>query len=316
MPPLEHSTATTAAMRQVLLALLPGTALYVWLFGLGVLSNIALAICFAFGCEWLALRWRRQPLEPQLFDGSTLITALLFALALPPFMPVWLLLIGSAGAVLIAKHCYGGFGRSSFNPAMAGYALVLVLFPAQLAQWPSLHEIDGITGATALDLFRQKGANTVAAWWQSHPQFGRWGGSGWEWLNLLFLGGGLYLLQRKIIGWHAPFGMLVALGLLAAICYDGGSSASSGSPLMHWLSGATMLAAFFIVTEPVTSPAGKRAQLAYGALIGTVVFAIRYSGGHADGVAFAILLGNACVPLLDRLGLAAARRARIGGISP
>ncbi len=241
-----------------------------------------------------------------LLDGSALITATLIALALPPFAPWWIILIASAVAILLGKHCYGGLGQNVFNPAMAGYALVLLAFPAQLAQWPALaataaQHLDGYTSATVLDTFKQNHAFTVADWWRQHAQFGEWGGYGWEWINLAFLGGGAFLLWRKIFSWHIPVAMLATLGLCAAAFYDNGSSASAGSPLFHWLSGATMLGAFFVATDPATAASTKLGRLLYGAMIGALIFTIRHAGHYADGVAFAVLGANAAALLLDRI---------------
>lgn len=289
-------------MRQVVLALLPGIGIAIGFLGWGVLFNIVLAALCAALCEALALFARKRPIKSTLRDGSVLITAALLGLALPPFAPWWLILCGATVAMLLAKHAYGGLGKNSFNPAMVGYIAVLLTFPAQLAHWPAIAQpLDGYTMATALDAFKQNRAFTVADWWHAHAQFGRWGGYGWEWINLAFLGGGLYLLQQKIIGWQIPAAMLLALGFSAAVFYDNGSSASGGSPLFHWLSGATMLGAFFIATDPVTAAKTNRGKLCYGALIGILVYTIRRWGHYADGIAFAVLLGNAVAPLLDKL---------------
>ena len=290
-------------MLRVLLAMLPGIAVSVLYLGFGVLVNIALAALFASAFELTAqsLRGRQRPLRKQ--DGSVWVSAALIGLAIPPSAPWWIVLIAAAGAILLAKHAYGGLGQNIFNPAMAGYALVLVLFPAQLSgHWPAPEgQFDGYTMATALDMFKQNHSLTIDEWWRAHAQFGDWGGYGWEWINLAFLCGGLYLLQQKIFSWHTPVCLLVAMGLLAALFYDNGSSGSAGSPLYHWFSGATMLGAFFVATDPVTAPVSKRGLMLYGALIGALIFCIRAAGQYPDGVAFAVLLANAVTPLLDRL---------------
>lgn len=289
-------------MRAVLLAMLPGIVVTIWFLGAGVAFNIILAALFSIGFETLALYLRKEPIIPQLRDGSVLITALLLSLALPPFAPWWIILCGCAGAILLGKHCYGGLGQNIFNPAMTGYVLMLLAFPAQLAHWPvPTPRFDGYTMATALDTFHQNKAFTVQAWWQSHAQFGQWGGYGWEWINLAFLGGGLYLLWQKIFSWHIPVAMLAALGFCAAMFYDNGSSASAGSPLYHWLTGATMLGAFFIATDPATAATTPISRLIYGALIGVLIFAIRTWGHYPDGVAFAVLFANGATLLLDKL---------------
>jgi electron transport complex protein RnfD len=135
--------------------------------------------------------------------------------------------------------------------------------------------------------------------WSQTPQFGRWAGIGWEWANLAFLAGGLWLLYQRVFTWHAPVAMLASLALLAAVFYDGGSSASGGSPLFHLLSGASMFGAFFIVTDPVTSAVSVRGRLIYGALAGALIYIIRVRGNYPDAVAFAVLIMNFAAPFID-----------------
>ena len=295
-------TSTSQIMRTVLLAMCPGLAATLWFFGFAALSNIVWALLFSVAFEALALRCRKQPLRPQLLDGSVLITGLLLALALPPGAPIGLIALGVAISVLIAKHAFGGFGRNLFNPAMAGYAVLLILFPAAFSQWASPGQFDGMTGATTLDVFKHNNSLLVAALWQNHPeQFGTVGGYGWEWINAAFLAGGAWLLYRKIFSWRIPLSLLAALGVCALFVYDNGSSASSGSPLFHWFSGATMIGAFFVATEPVTAPRDNISQLLYGASIGVLIFAIRYAGTYADGITFAVLITNLFSPVLDRI---------------
>ena len=326
--PHAHSGLTTGAvMHRVLVAALPGIAAMVWYFGPGALIQIALAGSAALAAEALVLRLRRLPPGPTLADGSALVTGVLIGIALPPLAPWWLAVAGSAFAILVAKHPYGGLGHNLFNPAMAAYAALLVSFPDAMSQWPgprpllsdgtlpglvdSLQRIftgqntapDGFTMATPLDLFRHNSGLMVQQFQTVHPLFARGdlAGVGWETVNLGFLAGGVYLLARRVVTWHAPVAMLAALVLMALLCNDGGSSASRGPPSLHLFSGATMLGAFFIVTDPVTTAASNRGRLLCGLLTGVLVFAIRAWGGYPDGVAFAVLLMNLTVPLIDRI---------------
>jgi electron transport complex protein RnfD len=156
-----------------------------------------------------------------------------------------------------------------------------------------------LSGATALDSFKFRGALTIAEAWQADAGFGVFAGIGWEWINGGFLLGGIYLLATRVIPPMAPLGMLAGLTICAILFYDSGSSQSLGSPLFHLFSGATMLGAFFIVTDPVSSPDTKRGLWLFGLGVGVIVFIIRSIGAYPDGVAFAVLLMNALVPLLD-----------------
>ena len=284
---------TPSIMRFVLLALVPGVLCMLPMLGMALLVQLAFAAACGIAIEAVCLKLRARALKRNLLDGSALVTSLIIALCLPPGTPPFILLLALAGGLGLAKHAYGGLGNNVLNPAMAGYALVLVAFPSDLAVWV----VDGVTSATPLEVFRFRGTATVSEVW---PQaFGILGGRGWEWVNLGFLLGGIGLLAMRIIRWHAPVAFLVSLSLCAGLGYDGGGSGSLGSPGMHLFTGGTMLCAWFVVTDPVTAPAHPRGQLIFGAFIGLMVFLIRSFGAYADGIAFAVLLGNIAAPLIN-----------------
>lgn len=317
-PHLRAARSTEEIMLRVLLALMPGIIAMAHFFGAGVFTNIIGACIAAVLCESLCLRLRDRPLLLYLKDYSAVVTAVLLALALPPYSPWWLITIGTVAAIALAKHIFGGLGSNPFNPAMVGYVVLLISFPVQMTQWTAPSSLaanpgvwdsvlamigseayDAVTMATPLDLLKQNDGFMVSALWQQYPQFGRFSGVGWEWINLAFLAGGVWLLQQKIFTWHAPVGMLAVLGLMSALFYDGGSSSSGGSPLFHWLSGATMLGAFFIVTDPVSGATSNLGRLIFGALVGLLVYCIRVWGSYPDAVAFAVLLMNFAAPFID-----------------
>jgi Na+-translocating ferredoxin:NAD+ oxidoreductase subunit D len=317
-PHAHGSTSTGSVMRQVLLATVPGIAVLTWFFGFGTLVNVLWACAVGVACETLALTLRGHSPGFYLKDYSVLVTSVLLGIALPPYAPWWLIAVGVASAVLMAKHLYGGLGYNPFNPAMVGYVVLLISFPQQMTAWapprglgevPGLWQalqacfqpahFDAVTMATPLDVLRQNDSLLLEDLWQQTAQFGRWAGIGWEWANLAFLAGGAWLLYRRIFTWHAPVAMLAALTLMAAVFHDGGSSASGGSPLFHLLSGATMFGAFFIITDPVSSAVSVRGRLVFGALIGVLVYLIRVWGNYPDAVAFAVLIANFAAPFID-----------------
>ena len=288
-------------MLQVLLALLPVAIVQLWLYGPGTLQLLAVASVTALGSEALALRLRRRAPRPFLSDGSVLVTAALLALALPPTLPWWLVAFGTVVAVLLGKHAYGGLGQNPFNPAMVGYAVLLVSFPLEMTRWPAPGaDWDALTGATALDALRNglRESYTMEEI-RSGAEFGAIGATDGEWVNLAALAGGLYLLARRVVRWHIPVAMLLGLAVPAAIAnaLDPGGHAGS---LFQLASGATMLGAFFIATDPVSAATSDRGRLVYGAGIGVITWAIRTWGGYPDGIAFAVLLMNVAAPLIDR----------------
>lgn len=314
-------------MRLVIYALVPTCVMQIVFFGSGVLVQLVLAIATALAAEAIALRLRRKALHQFLFDGSAIITAMLLALCLPPLAPWWLVVSGTAFAILLAKHAFGGLGANPFNPAMVGYAVLLVSFPARLLQWlppelegsqtphltllqtlstimtghvPDALRWDAITSPTPLDALRtnlKMGMTMQEA--RSDAVFGGFGGRGWTWIHLATLAGGVWLLSLKIIRWHIPVAMLGALAICASLMYivDPGSYAG---PIFHVTSGASMLGAFFIATDPISAATSDRGRLLYGAGIGVLTYVIRTWGAYPDGVAFAVLLMNAAVPLIDR----------------
>ncbi|MFJ4068302.1 RnfABCDGE type electron transport complex subunit D [Pseudomonas sp. NPDC089996] len=306
------------AMGLVLLASTPGLLVSFWTQGWGVLFSLLLCSCSALACEAALLAVRRQPVLPALNDGSALVTAVLLAIALPAAAPWWLPVTAAGIAIGVGKQAFGGVGRNLFNPAMVGYAFVLLNFSLQMTHWPgqalgfvdSLHlvfgdgpQIDAWAGPTLLDGLRHNRSLTIDELFASHPGFGSVGGRGSEWVNLALLFGGLFLWLRKVISWHAPAGLLSGLLLFSLLAWNGAGSDSNGSPLLHLFSGSTMLAAFFIATEPVSGPKANLARLLFGFGAGALIYLIRTWGSYPDGTAFAILLMNLATPALDRLVL-------------
>ena len=136
-PHIHANTSITAIMLNVVLALVPAIITYLWFFGWGLLIHITIALTTALLCEALILFLRKKPIKSALMDGSALVTALLIAFCIPPLAPWWITFIGTAFAIIIAKHLYGGLGYNPFNPAMVGYAMLLISFPREMTNWMS-----------------------------------------------------------------------------------------------------------------------------------------------------------------------------------
>jgi len=303
-------------MTQVILATIPAILAMTWYFGWGTLINIALAILVALVSEAAVLKLRKRPMSFYLKDGSAIVTALLLALALPTFAPWWLTTVGVAFAIIVAKHMYGGMGYNPFNPAMVAYALLLVSFPADMTQWSfpganlsfsdTFNQIfgiavahDGLTSATPLDAIKHGTGQTIQELFATAPALESSTFEAYQAVSIAYLVGGIYLLSRKIYTWHAPLGMLAGLAVMAILfqIIDADSYASAG---FHLMTGATMLGAFFIVTDPVTSATSTKGRLIFGIGIGILVYIIRTFGNYPDAVAFAVLLMNFAAPFLDQ----------------
>jgi electron transport complex protein RnfD len=310
--PSRGNDSSVTIMWLVCAALFPGIMVQATVLGWGTLSNVVVCVSSAIVFE-AAVLWPSRPSRRlEALDGSAALTGLLVAIALPGACAWWVGSAAVAFGLLIAKHAYGGMGQNPFNPAMAGIAFALVSFPAQMAMWswvafePSsalggflgglaasdLYLPDAYTGATDLDAYRAARvvADTLGT---AEPSAA----------SALLAGayglGGCALLWRGVIHWRLPAVMLatVAVCSLAAHVLEPSRFAS---PLFHLASGAVVVAAFFVVTDPITAPMSVSGQVFVGAVVGVVVFVIRSWGAYPDGVAFAILIGNMLTPTVDR----------------
>ncbi|HLV47504.1 MAG TPA: electron transport complex subunit RsxD [Aliidiomarina sp.] len=336
--PHSHQRRTTHdIMRLVLLAMVPGVIAQLYFFGWGVLFQLTLAISVALLAESAALLLRDRPIKPALHDYSVVVTAALLAISIPPLAPWWVVLVGTLFAVLVVKHMFGGIGQNIFNPAMAAYVMLLISFPVQMTAWMppaiegytapgfmdslwlflttfttegySLEQVrlvelsgsfDAMVMATPLDYIKTELSQgyTLSETLQSQL-FSVFAGAGWQWVNFAYLAGGIFLLQQRIITWHIPAALLTTLGLFAIIGTLAAPDTLPGFNI-HLLSGGAMLAAFFIATDPVSAATSNKGKVLYAALIGALIYIIRTWGGYPDAVAFAVLLANLCVPVIDQ----------------
>jgi len=323
-PHLALPNRVNRIMLDVILALVPGAVAMIWYFGWGVLVNMMLAALTAVTAESLVMRWRGRPVGGAIGDLSALVTALLLGICVPPLLPWWMTVLGTSFAIIVVKQLYGGLGYNPFNPAMAGYVLLLISYPVQMTTWlpPSMlnaHPLglgdtltaiftghlpaaltwDSISGATPLDEMRTKLAmHEMISEIRRSPVWGDFGARGWEWVANWYLLGGIYLLWRRVITWQIPVSMLGALVLVAGLFWAFDPQ-THPFPAFHLFSGGAMLGAFFIATDPVTACTTRKGQLIYGASIGLLVFIIRTWAAYPDAVAFSVLLMNMAAPTID-----------------
>jgi len=334
---------THQIMKEVILCLIPGILAQIYYFGWGNLIQIIWGVILCVTLEAAVLALRKQPIAFSLNDYSAAVTGVLLGIALPPFAPWWIMVIGAIFAIVIAKHIYGGLGHNIFNPAMIAYLVLLISFPVQMTSWMPVStlqatqqswqdsfllifthfntagftvsqvqevvhhtlmsgppsSLDALTGATPLDAIKSSGKlgidikELVAS-----PVFTSLAGAGWQGVNIAFLLGGLLLLLRKTIMWYIPTAILISLIICATIGYLVNPQQYVG-PIIHLLSGATMLGAFFIATDPVSAATTNKGRLIYGVLIGILIYLIRTLGNYPDAIAFSVVLANTCVPLID-----------------
>ncbi len=324
-PHIHSGLHVSSLMLQVIAALIPAIVCYTWFFGWGLIINGAIAVLTALASEALMLKLRKRPLKPFLGDGSAVLSALLLAFCIPPLAPWWITVLGVAFALIVGKHLYGGLGYNPFNPAMVGYVMLLISFPLEMTRWmpPFILEqleigfidtlgviffshlpyglsIDALSAATPLDAMKTDLglSNTVSEILANNALFGDFAGTGWEWVGNWLLLGGMYLIYKRVISWQIPLAVIGSLFVISTFFFlmDGDTYPS---PLFHIFGGATILAAFFIATDPVSASTTPRGRILYGIGIGVIIYVIRTWGSYPDAVAFAVLLMNMAAPTLD-----------------
>ena len=321
--PHAHAPASIQkVMVTVMLALTPATLYGFWVFGWPAVNLWAVSIIAALLGEAFVIRIQQRAVRPVLLDGSGILTAWLLSLSLPPYAPWWIAVVGSLFAVVVGKQVFGGLGQNVFNPAMAARVMLLISFPLEMTTWvaPALHPgfldglritflsqpVDGMASASLLghvktEFTRGIGLEQALTGYYA-PLDALWGnrvGSLGETAALLLLLGGVVLIARRIITWHAPLAML--LGVAApAMLFNAIDANHYAGPMVHLLSGGVILGAFFIITDPVTSPNTALGQFVFGLACGVLTWVIRTWGGYPEGVAFAVMLMNAATPIIDQ----------------
>jgi len=329
--PFIHNTRSTSQIMQlVIVALIPGILAEIYFLGWGVIINLILCSLYAVSAEAFVLKLRKRPIKRTLSDNSALLTGVLIALAIPSILPWWMSLIGVWFAIIFAKQLYGGLGFNPFNPAMVGYVLLLISFPIEMTAWLPAAELtqlkpnlwqslqlnflgttssglnlqdfrllaDGYTMATPLD--ESKTAFSLGMMSTEITQDPRFSPNltNWIWLNVFFLLGGVFLMYNRLIQWQIPVSMLASLFFCASVFHLIDSELFL-SGWIHLFTGATMIGAFFIATDPVSASTTPKGRLIYGASIGFFIVIIRLFGGYPDAVAFSVLLLNIATPTID-----------------
>lgn len=281
-----HATLTAqSAMLTVIASLLPATGVAIYLFGLPALWVVVACVAGAMVTEAICLKARRRPLA--LWDGSAALTGLLLALTLPPTLPAWMAALGSAVAIAVGKHAFGGLGANPFNPALVGRAFLGASFAAPMSRFTL--PFDTVTGATPLAEIGSTG--TYGDLWALFA--GTTGGSLGETSTVALLVGGAALLLKEVIDWRIPVG--IGLGVV------GVSWLAGVDPVAHLLSGGLLLGALFMATDWVTSPITRKGKWIYAVAIGVLTMVIRLWAAAPEGVSFAILVMNGATPLINAL---------------
>ena len=322
-PHIGAASSVDVIMFNVALALLPVCGFAVYAFGLAALLVLVTAVVSCVAAEHV-LCWINGQ-ETTVGDWSVVITGLLYGLILPPSLPLWMVAAGGIIGVGIGKFLFGGLGYNTFNPALIGRAILQAAFPAAMTSWPDTSaghfaslpqstlafpltkpQYEGISGATPLADWKFNQVPTET----TDLLMGSVAGSTGETCALLIVLGGVYLVARGMMSWRIPVAMLSTVALCSTVLSAVDSEHYAG-PLFMLFSGGLMLGAVFMVTDPVASPITHLGGVVYGVLIGLLVMLIRVWGGMPEGVMYAILIGNAVSPHIDK-----AIQPRVYGTSP
>lgn len=326
--PHTHATRSTGQiMGLVLMALIPATGFGFYLFGWPAINLWVLTILSAVLCEAVSLKMANKPILFYLSDGSAVLSAWLLAMTLPPWAPWWIGVVGGGITIILGKQVFGGVGQNLFNPAMLARVVLLISFPIEMTSWvmpqplfsahtPTFLEglnitfngyaLDMVSGASSLgdvrtQLTQGHTLSTILVpqhYTSQHLALGFISGSLGETSALLIILGGVFLLYKRIFTWHVPVAMLTSVALLATLFHEINPERYANAGF-HLFAGGMILGAFFIATDPVTSPNSALGKVIFGASVGALDYVIRTWGGYPEGIAFSIMIMNAMVPLID-----------------
>ena len=295
-------------MSMVIVALVPTLLAAFYFFGLRLVAMIVVSYAVGGIVEVAFSVIRKEDI-----NEGFLVTGMLFPLILPPTLPLWMVGVGVAFGVFVGKELFGGTGRNVFNPAIVGRCFLALAYPAAMSsnwikagggltgrmlEYVSASNIDAVSAATPLVLAKQ--GNLVE---MGHMMLGNVSGSIGETSAIAIIAGGVFLLLTRVANWRTVVGIIGSSALLAGLLHH--SQPERFAPVMwHMMAGGLMFGAFFMATDPVTSPVTSGGKWIYGIIIGVVTILIRNFTGYVEGVMFAILLGNIVAPILDEVAFA------------
>ena len=269
--------------KTLLLTLLPATILAVYFYREKAVLLILVGVTVAVASEALFQFVFKRKYTFK--DGSAVVTGLLLALSVSPSTPLYALAASAAVGIIFGKQVFGGFPKNLFNPTLFGRLFLVLAFPTAMSPW--LTPIDMVSSATPLQTFRAEGVMTPI--WDLF--IGNIGGSIGEVSAFALILGGAYLIYKKFANWRLPAGYLSAMVVMALLVGQ--------NPLFHIFSGSAILAAFFMVTDPATSPKSNNGRWLFGIGVGLIVMIIRLWGWVPEGTTFAILGMNYLVPFIN-----------------
>ncbi len=308
-PHIHTAVSTKSLMRDVVIALIPALIVSVVFYGWKELLVVGVSVASCVLLEWAISRYLMDRKESTIGDLSAVVTGLLLALNLPYTTPWWIVFIGAAVAICVAKMTFGGLGQNVFNPALVGRVFLLVSFPTAMTHWESpkgLFGVDAVSGPTPLGMVSEgliQGQTVPQIMSANSLDYGQMlfasiGGSAGEISALALLIGFVYLLVKRVIRPHITLSIWVTVAVVSGIFWLVNPERFT-DPVFNLLTGGMILGSCFMATDYVTSPMSVKGGIIFGVGIGFITMMIRYFGAYPEGMSFAILLMNATVPLLN-----------------
>ncbi|MGM9916467.1 RnfABCDGE type electron transport complex subunit D [Anaerotignum sp.] len=293
-PHVRSKESIQSIMRDVIIALVPATAMGIYYFGLKALILIVAAIVSAVFFEWLYEKITKKPVT--ISDLSAVVTGLLLAMNLPASAPVWVPIVGSAFAIIFAKQLFGGLGQNFINPALAGRAFLLASYPTEMTTWTAPTGFSGADAVAVATPLSELKAGTGLSASLGDLIVGNVGGCIGETCAIALIIGGIYLLYKHVISWKIPVIYIATVFILFAVI----GRHSVRMPLQEIMAGGVMLGGIFMATDYASSPVTPKGQVIFAIGAGLITYLIRTFGGYPEGVSYSILLMNVCVPLIER----------------
>lgn len=289
-PHIRTNETVESVMYDVIISLIPAFLVAVYVFGVRAFFVTSVSILTCMVTEYICQKIMKR--DVSIFDGSAIITGILFAFVIPVIMPIPYVIVGCIVSIGLGKMVFGGLGHNVFNPALVGRAFVQASWPLAITTF----SYDGRSGATVLDAMK-RGLDMNSSLIESGNMYlqafvGKMGGCIGETSALALLIGGAYLIYKKQVDWEVP---TIIIGTVFVLTWIMGAD-----PVMQILSGGLFLGAFFMATDMVTSPYTKKGKIIYAFLLGVLISMIRMKGGYPEGVAYSILIMNGVVPLINR----------------
>ncbi len=302
-PHMFADTSIQKIMWTVNITLLPAVIFAVYHFGLPAFKTLLAGSISAVVFEALTQKVLKKKITVD--DGSAFLCGLLLAMCLPPAVPVFVPVVGSFIAIVVAKHSMGGLGYNIFNPAHIGRAALMVSWPVLMTTWTTMTtKIDTVTSATPLNILKLQGYEALIQTFGSRDELyralflGLRNGCIGETSVILLTLGGLFLIYKRYIDWVVPVTMIATVGILTWMF--GPKGFMTGDPVFHMMAGGLIIGAFFMATDMVTTPITRKGKLIFAAGAGALTVLIRLVGGYPEGVCYSILLMNCVTPLIDR----------------